>query len=120
MQSFIDDAKRTVSVATSKVIKTTGEMYERSKLTLSISKIQNDIEKLYRDIGEMIYLGHGDNNISLDSVTDKCYEIDAKKQELDALKLQRATAKDAKLCSDCGAEVNVSSSYCAKCGNKFE
>ena len=120
MQSFIDDAKKVIDTGAAKVAKTAGELYERSKIALAISGVQNDIDKLYREIGEMIYLGHCDNNLSLDSVGDKCGEIDAKKQQLEELKAQRATAKDAKICSNCGAEVTASSTFCAKCGERFE
>jgi len=119
MQKIIDDLKKTFATTAQKAVKKSGELFERSKITLAITAVQNDIDHEYQEIGRLVYNGYKDDEVSTESVTQRCQVIDQKMAEIDELRAKLAEIKNVRTCTMCGAEVTSSSSYCAKCGEKL-
>ena len=114
----VDKIKDTISSTAGVVAKKSTELYERAKISLSITGIKNDIDKLYAEIGKIVYEGRN-GEIPTEIVEQKCAEIDEKKEAITALRNDRASYKNVKVCPACGAEVSPESTYCANCGEKF-
>ena len=114
----VDKIKDTITTTAGVVAKKSSELYERAKISLTITGIKNDIDKLYNEIGKMVYEGRNDEMPS-ELIEQKCNEIDEKFEAISALRSERAAYKNVKVCPACGAEVSPQSTYCANCGEKF-
>ena len=52
--AFIDDAKRIVEDVSKKVVEGSGKAYETAKMKYSKFDIQNDIRRLYEELGKAV------------------------------------------------------------------
>lgn len=119
MPNTFDDVKKVLQSTANKVFKKTGEMYDYTKLSLSVSGIKNDIDELYKQIGKAIYTHYTDDDFSIDDISSLCEAVTLKKDELEAASEKLAELKNATICKECGASVNNESTFCAKCGAKL-
>lgn len=119
MSYNVDKLKDAITSTANVVVKKSSELYERSKITLSITSLQNEIDKIYMEIGKLVYEGNKEEDLSLDLVQEKCDLVDEKMQQLKELRAERASVKNVKICPACNAEVSPESTYCANCGEKF-
>ncbi len=119
MPNTFDDVKRVLQSTASKVMKKTGEVYDYTKLSISVSGIKNDIDELYKQIGKAVYTHFTDDDFSIDDISSLCEAVELKKAELEAVSEKLAELKNVTLCKECGASVNNESTFCAKCGAKL-
>lgn len=119
MQNTFDDVKNTLQKVAGTVAKKTGEFYDYTKLSLSISGIKNDIDELYKQIGKAVYTHFSDEDFNVDDISSLCEAIDAKKGELEQMSAKLAELKNVAVCEECGASVSKESTFCAKCGAKL-
>jgi len=108
-------AAETVQGAKDKTNKLSNEVKLKSK----VSDKKDRISVLYVEIGKEIYSNYEkgiENNT--EAITSKCKEIVSINEELGELNKQLLALKDIKICSSCGAQVQVNSEFCPKCGVK--
>ena len=55
---FLENLKKAAEKTANTVVKKTGEIVEDSKTKYSIFDLNNDIEKVYTEIGKEIYAGY--------------------------------------------------------------
>lgn len=83
---FVENLKKAAEKTFSKVAIKTGEIVEDSKTKYSIFDLNNDIEKIYAELGKEIYRGYkADENVS-EFIETKCAEIDKINAEVELLK----------------------------------
>ncbi len=119
MEKFLKNFTRTFSKAAGKVAKKSGEVFEVSKLTLSIAAANNEIDEEYEKIGKLIYEAYKNDSMQSEDVTVHCALIDSKLAEIEELRGKLNVVKSQRICPNCNAEISKESTFCAKCGEKL-
>lgn len=89
------------------------------KLRGKISEQKEKIEKLYKEIGEMVYNEIKDGkDASRDAIVPKCDEISKAKDEIAKLETEILAVKKIKKCTNCGVELDIQAEFCSKCGKE--
>jgi len=115
--SLFDRMKQGASEAARKVEQTV----EIQKLKAQISAKDKEMDKLYKRIGQAVYRGYTDSDISQseDEVVQYCEELSGLAQEIELIREQIKAIKLEKSCGGCGKVVAVNVNYCPDCGKKF-
>ena len=92
-----------------------GELVEIAKLSLQISTKEEDIAKVYREIGEKVYDAYKNADVNVE-VEPLCEELDRLFAELEELKSRRAKLRDEHACPGCGKMVKEGHAFCHHCG----
>lgn len=89
------------------------------KLKGKISEQKEKIEKIYKEIGEIVYndIKEGKDS-SRDIVMPKCDEISKAKDEISKLETEILAVKKIKKCVECGEELDLNAEFCSKCGKE--
>ena len=133
LKSSVNRGITTISVKTSATL-------EKTKIKTHIETLEMEIEKLYRNIGETMYMqwvqGEFDGEISKDSfelvkqkkqmivdLTAELVAVDERNNQIlgntaDA-QMDPIKAEPRYICSNCGTQYEVSTNFCRKCGNKM-
>lgn len=89
------------------------------KLKGKISEQKEKIEKMYKEIGEIVYNEVKDGkDVSRDTIIPKCDEISKAKDQISKLETEILAVKKIKKCANCGAELDISAEFCSKCGKE--
>ena len=97
----------------------TEEVSQEFKLKSEISKRKAAIEKIYSDIGRVVYEDIKDNkDVSREVVEAKCSEITANTEEIARLEAEILKVKSIRVCENCKNEIDYSVEFCPKCGAK--
>ncbi len=118
MEFFEQIKNKTVDVAQT-VAQKSGEAVEISKIKYAIFDLNNDIKKLYSEIGKLVYTEVADSAEYSEGVLMKCEIIRAKKAKIEALKAKADRVKrgSAYTCPECGRECGEAESGCPYCGS---
>lgn len=89
------------------------------KLKGKISEQKEKIEKMYKEIGEIVYNEVKDGkDVSRDTIIPKCDEISKAKDQISKLETEILAVKKIKKCANCGTELDISAEFCSKCGKE--
>lgn len=99
------------------VTKKTKDLSGTVSLSAQIKESENNLEKVYRVIGEKYYALYKEEAVS--RFTEETDEIIKIQEKLEKDKEQLRALKGLKLCSNCGAEVDVSCVHCPMCGTEL-
>ena len=83
---FFENAKIAAEKTFNKVAKKTGEIVEDSKTKYTIFDLNNEIEKVYAEIGKEIYAAYKEDRNAAEFIEEKCKAIDDLQSEIDALR----------------------------------
>lgn len=111
---FLENLKNVVTETTQTVVKKSGEFVDASKTKYAIFDLNNDIKKLYSEIGKLTYLSVEKEEDHTDSIKMKCEIISAKLARIDALK--NSTKEGSFKCPFCGKPSDSSMNFCPSCG----
>jgi len=112
--AFFDDLKNKVSSTAKNVAQKSGELVEITKLNLSISSEQDKINKVYAEIGALVYKSFKEGQET--EFVQQCEAIKASEAVIAETKAKILELKNSKTCAQCGAEVTKEVSFCPKCG----
>lgn len=94
------------------------KVFNKSKHGVNILELNADIDRLYKEIGKLMYAAHKDGAENAELIEEKLVEIDAKFSEIEALRDKIDELSDVKTCS-CGAKNDKDASYCKNCGSEI-
>lgn len=114
---FFNKVGNTISTKSKDVAKKAKEIAEITNLSSQVASKENSIRALYTEIGKIVYGNYKDDK--QEEVIDKFTAIDTYLEEIDALKVQMKALKGIQVCDTCGAEVDINSDFCPKCGAKM-
>lgn len=97
-----------------------GDIYEVTKLSMAIGLEEDRIDNVYTQIGKIAYDSFQKGEGSFDIFKEKFDIIKGYETNINDMKQKILEMKGLKVCPVCGAELDVDSSYCSKCGVKQE
>lgn len=108
-------ASETYQVTKEKAVNISGELKLRGK----ISELKDKIEKIYNEIGVVVYNEIKDGkDVAKEEIISKCEEISRLKDEISKLEAEILTFKKVKKCPNCGNELELDAEFCSKCGKE--
>jgi len=117
---FIDDISKKISKGTRIIGQKSGEVFEVTKVKLDIASERDKLEKLYEDIGKMVYEIHKEGSMEIPDISDKCRLIDEVQYKIKSLNRKIVQIKGGSLCKKCGEVVSPTQRYCQHCGRELE
>ncbi len=109
--AIFDDVVINAKSAASVVSKKAGEIFDLSKLRISLASLRGELNKQYQALGDAVY-----NNASEEETASIKAEIDNVKQNIDDIEQILASAKNTVTCSACGEKLNKNAKFCSSCG----
>ena len=107
-------ASETYQVTKEKTVKFSNEV----KLKGKISDTKANINKVYKEIGELVYEQFKDNTDKKEEIELKCQVISNLNDEISKLEAEILALKETKKCIDCGEEIDSKADFCPKCGKQ--
>lgn len=111
---FVENVKDVISNAAQTVAEKSGEILEKSKVQYSIFDLNNDIKKLYTEIGRLAYQTFKTDDDNSDEIKMKCEIISAKLAKIEVLKNNPSSVGFK--CPSCGRKTDGADNYCPSCG----
>lgn len=115
---FFNRVKRAMTQTAKITVEKSQELYEVTKINLTISNEREKISKIYKEMAKNVYDLYKQGEISSKILKDKCDEIDLCEMKINKLKEQILDMKNIKPCQNCETNLENSSIYCYKCGIK--
>lgn len=96
------------------------KMVGKTRRSLRVLDLNNEIELLMRDIGRMVYLTHTGTETDEQALQSKLEKIDEKYAAIAGIKEQQAALRTTMICPVCGKIVDKGDLYCRICGEKLQ
>lgn len=109
--AIFDDVVVNAKSAASVVTKKAGELFDLSKLRISLASLRGELNKQYQALGEAVY-----NNDPADEIEAIKAEITIVKENISDIENVLANAKNTVTCPACGEKLNKNAQYCSTCG----
>ncbi|MBE6762323.1 MAG: zinc ribbon domain-containing protein [Ruminococcaceae bacterium] len=111
----VQKAKDVFDIAINK----TGEFVNVSKLKISVSSLNNKLEKAYARLGKIQFKALKDANIENVEIASTVAEIKHIRSEIKTLLDQIDELEGKSTCPKCGCKVPAKSAFCNNCGERF-
>ncbi len=101
------------------VTKKAGEVKDVTKIKYQVFDLNNDVKKLYFEIGKKVYEEMGMSPALPDDVLMKCEILEAKLAKIEALKAKESKIANGEvdiICPVCGNLCDVEENFCPVCG----
>jgi predicted RNA-binding Zn-ribbon protein involved in translation (DUF1610 family) len=118
--AFFDNLGKKVGEAAQNAAKKSNEFIEINKLNSSINAEEEIIKKLYIQIGHNVYDNYCSNMESSANFEALCEEVKEHELIIKNLRMKIVEIKKVKLCDACGHEMDMTTTFCPKCGTKQE
>ena len=118
--SILENFTKKVSETTKAAVKKSGELVEETKLNLSIRTEESKIEKVYTEIGRIVYESFSKGEEVDEAFKENCEKIKAYEESIKEMKDKILDIKNIKMCQACNAELEADVVFCPKCGAKQE
>lgn len=109
--AIFDDVVVNAKTAASAVSKKAGELYDLSKLRISLASLRSDLNKLYQTLGEAVYNESAEEEIGAIKI-----EISETKQNILELEKILLASRNTVKCPRCGQKLNKNAAFCYICG----
>lgn len=116
--AFLDNFGKKVSEAAQAAAKKSGELVEITKINMNISSEEDKMQKLYTEMGKIIYKKYCSTDEVAEEFIEMCNTIKSHEENITNLKQKVYDIKNVKLCTECGAELEKTAAFCPKCGSK--
>lgn len=117
---FFDGISKKVSETTNSIQETTSKIQRESKCKKTIAENKSKIESLYAEIGKKVYENRKINEDLMTYVEEKTNEIDAMLSENEELQKEILKLNNKKVCPNCKAEIDITTTFCPQCGKEQE
>lgn len=120
LMSFFESLSKKVSNTARTAAKKSSNLVEITKLNISIGAEEDKINKTYAEIGKLVYSQFASGKNVPEEYRTQCEAIKSCQENIKSLKNQIMALKNMKICTACGAELEIDSMFCSKCGAKQE
>ena len=107
-------ASETYQVTKEKTVKFSNEV----KLKGKIGDAKANINKVYKEIGELVYEQYKNNTDKKEDIELKCQVISNLYDEISKLETEILALNETKKCVGCGEEIDSKAGFCPKCGKE--
>lgn len=118
--AFFENLGKKVGDAAQSAAKKSNEFMEVNKLNSNINSEEDKIKELFLQIGESVYKKYCSNNEKDENYIDIFEQIKAHEDNIINLRMRVSEIKKVKVCPQCKNEVDLSITFCPKCGAKQE
>ena len=115
--AFFDKLSETLTNASKDVSQKAKDLSGVAKLTMDIHTKEDQVQKLYAQIGKLYFEEHKDEE---PAAYEQMPQIKETLAVIEDMKKELMELKGAKVCPRCGQEVKASDAYCKSCGAKIE
>lgn len=116
---FLNDVLENAKYVVTKVGNKASGTYDIAKLKAIKAKLEYEIEKRYKVLGNKYYKLSKVNAFTQDTVKAEIREIDELVEHRERIIKQICEARNLKHCPSCGKYQNTDKPFCADCGHKF-
>lgn len=95
-----------------------GKFIEDTKMKMAISDLEEDIVKIYKEMGKTIYDSYKEKEDVGKEFTKECKKIDKHLKEIDEMNKKILYNKGLRTCVKCGETIEIEAVFCANCGEK--
>ena len=118
MMNDFENAMKKVADVIHAAARKSGEILESTKTAYNISAEKEKISKLQSKIGAKFYKIYKDGGAVPESIIEELETISGIEETIREMEKTLSDMKPFKFCSECGAKLELSDVYCAKCGAK--
>lgn len=118
--SLFENLTKKVTETAKVAAKKSGDLVEVTKLNMNIGTEESKIEKVYTDIGKIVFEAYNKGEETSECFKEHCEKIKASQEIIKQMKEKINELKNVKLCSACGTELAAETAFCSKCGAKQE
>lgn len=111
---------KTASDTYNTVADKSGKMIEDTKLKIAISEKQEEISKVYEEMGKAVYDAYKSGEDVGKAFTKDSKKVDKIMSEIDDMNAKILLNKGLRVCPECGEVVSVEGQFCTKCGKKMK
>lgn len=116
-EDFFSDLGKSLTKVTRSAVTRTGTLVETTKLNARITSEQKEIDRLYLQIGELVFRAREDGTSPDEAELEGLAgEIRERRDVIWELKENLAEAKGMKLCTKCRELMDAQAAFCPKCG----
>lgn len=115
---FLNKIGGSISNVSKEVTKKTKDLGGVVSLTSQIKDNQNNIDKLYKELGEKYYKEY--NEEAAQRFAEEVKQVVVLQEKMEEDRRQLRALKGLKLCKSCGAEVENAALHCPMCGAELE
>lgn len=112
--SFFENLGKKISQAGESAVEKTKQMTEIARLNGKIDDVQKNLDKLYKQIGEIYAEKYAD--IAPEDLVDYISQVKNYQTELDSLGKDLNLVKGFVKCDNCGSLIKIGDAFCGKCG----
>ncbi len=109
--AIFDDVVVNAKSAAAAVGKKAGEIYDLSKLRISLASLRSELNKQYQALGEAVF-----NNEPADETDAIKANIAEVKQNIEDIEKVLASARNTVICPNCGEKLQKNAQFCYICG----
>ena len=95
-----------------------GKFIADTKLKISISDKEADIEKIFEDIGRTVYDSYKKGEEVGPAFTKECKKVDKINKEIAEMNKSILYNKGLRTCEKCGEVIPLEATFCGNCGQK--
>ncbi|MBQ7951243.1 MAG: zinc ribbon domain-containing protein [Clostridia bacterium] len=117
---WFDKVKSTVSKTAKYTKEKSTELYDITRLTFSINELETKIDKLFKNIGMLVYRDYEAGAEFSEDIDMMLKDIDAKYEEISAIKDEINSIKNVSLCPACKKTNPNDANFCLSCGEKLK
>ncbi len=95
-----------------------GKLIQETKLKISISDKEADIDEIYEEIGKAVYEQYKAGEDVGKDYTKLAKKIDKLNEEIEEMNTKILYNKSLRVCASCGEVIPLASKFCTNCGEK--
>ena len=115
--AFFDKLSETLTNASKDVGQKSKDRSGVAKLTMDIHTKEDQVQKLYAQIGKIYFEAHKDDDLA---EYEQMAQIKEMLAAIEDMNKELCELKGTKVCPRCGQEVKAADAYCKSCGAKLE
>lgn len=117
--SWFNKVKDTASKATQIAKSKSNEIYEVTKLNLSVNECEAKVEKMFKNAGVLCYRDFENGVEMSEDIKMIMEDIDKKYKEIEELKGKINEIKDVRQCPACSCNNPSDAKFCNSCGKEL-